>query len=354
MAFKIHKNFQLNGNKFKDNLDLKTYSSELTEEISEFISDFLDESETINLQTSGSTGVPKKIKVNKSYMLNSAIATGNYFDLKENTTALLCMNLKYVGAKMMLVRAMLLGWHIDIVQPSLNPLKDLNKQYEFSAMVPLQVHHSISDLPKIKTLIIGGGAVSNELKESLQNVSTNCFATYGMTETVSHIAVKKLNNFISNTERSRSVYKGLPNVSFSIDERDCLNIDAPMISDTKVVTNDIVELISATEFKWLGRYDNVINSGGVKLVPEQIEDKFSEIIHQRFFVAGIPDKVLGHKLVLIVEGKGDSNVILSGAKNLKTLIKFEIPKEVYCIPKFIETETKKIQRKKTLDLLILL
>lgn len=166
-----------------------------------------------------------------------------------------------------------------------------------------------------------------------------------MTETITHIAVKKLNNFVSSSKK-KATYKTLPNVQLSQDNRNCLIIDASKVSEEKVVTNDVVRLISKTEFEWLGRYDNVINSGGVKLHPEKIEEKLSKIISNRFFVIGVSDKILGEKLVLVIEGE-KCNIILNEAKNLT---KYETPKEIYFVNEFVETETKKIQRKKTLDL----
>ncbi|MCK5816210.1 MAG: AMP-binding protein [Flavobacteriaceae bacterium] len=346
MAFKVHPNFYLNGNSFSNKNELLCFSKEISEELFLFVSDFLNEEDTIKLQTSGSTGTPKVIEVRKEFMLNSALATSVFFNLKENSTALLCMNPKFIGAKMMLVRAMLLGWKLDIITPSLNPLKEVNKTYDFCAMVPMQVFGSLEELHKIKTLIIGGGTVSFDLKKALQKVPTHCFSTYGMTETVSHIAVRR----ITNEELRIENYSVFPNIIISKDKRNCLIITAPKIASEEIQTNDIVEIISDSEFKWLGRYDSIINSGGIKLIPEQIEEKLSEIIEQRFFISSLPDTILGEKVVLIVEGKENDDVILNKVKNLKSLSKYEVPKEVYFIPQFIETETKKIQRKKTLDL----
>lgn len=390
MTFKVHPSFHLNGNSFQNKNELIFFSKGLSVTIFSFISDFLNESETIKLQTSGSTGTPKVIEVRKRFMLNSALETGTFFNLKENSTALLCMNPKFIGAKMMLVRAMLLGWKLDIVNPSSNPLKEINKIYDFCAMVPMQVLGSLESLHKIKMLIIGGGAVSFDLKKALQKVPTHCFSTYGMTETVSHIAVQQLNNFKTDTERrllsgvetSRSVmkqsvnkieitssfpsrndvcYKVLPDITISTDKRNCLIINAPKISDKVIITNDLVEVISDSEFKWLGRYDSIINSGGIKLIPEQIEERLSEIIKERFFISSLPNQVLGEKVVLVVEYGNNlevistplndrKNIIFNKMRSLKSLSKYEIPKEVFFIPNFIETETKKIQRKKTLDL----
>ena len=389
MQFLFHKKFQLNGTSFNGIEELLVFSKIISSDIFSFLSDFLSDDEKISVRTSGSTGTPKVIEIKKEFMINSAIATGKFFDLQEDTTALLCMNPTYIAGKMMLVRAMVLGWKLDVVSPSSNPLEGVEKKYDFSAMVPMQVHHSLDDLHKIKKLIIGGGALSKELENKLQTVKAQCFVTYGMTETVTHIAVKSVNNYelrIANDELGITNYTALPNVKFSQGKRGCLVIDAPKVSENNVITNDLVELISDTEFKWLGRFDNIINSGGIKLIPEQIEKKLAKIIEQRFFVAGVKDAVLGEKLVLVVEIKRDKdtkeqrrkvekfeslkveklkgskeqrnkvtklkNVILSNVQHLKTLSKYEMPKEIYFVEKFIETDTKKIQRKKTLDLVL--
>ncbi len=351
MQFSIHKKFQLNGKSFQkihlchSALDAESKFN-ISSDVFSFLSDFLSDSETISVHTSGSTGKPKLIEIRKEFMINSALATGEFFDLKENTTALLCMNSSFIAGKMMLVRAMALGWQLDVISPSLNPLKEVEKQYDFCAMVPMQVHHSFDELDKIKKLIIGGGVISKDLESKLKTIKTEVFATYGMTETITHIAARKVNG------ESESCYTVLSDVKITKDERGCLVIDAPKVSSVKVVTNDLIDLISTNEFEWLGRFDTIINSGGIKLIPEQIEGKLFEIISDRFFVAGIADEVLGEKLVLIVENIESEklkNVILSNAKNL-SLSKYEIPKEIYFVGEFIETDTKKIQRKMTLDL----
>ncbi len=383
MKITIHHCFELNGTSFKNIHELLLFSKSISESVHTFFTLFFDEVDAIKLPTSGSTGTPKIIQIKKEFMINSAFATGDYFDLQENTTALLCMNPDFIAGKMMLVRAIVLGWKLDVITPSLIPLKGLEKTYDFSAMVPLQISNSFDDLHKINKLIIGGGAISKELESKLYNIKTECFSTYGMTETVSHIAIRKLNNFChaelvsASHSKSENVisngvekthYNILPNISISTDQRNCLVINAPLIAANELVTNDLVEVISDSEFKWLGRYDNIINSGGIKLIPEQIEEKLSEIIKQRFFVVGIPDEKLGEKLVLVVEGqsakeaKGLMDVTSSGIEklqvnlksqisSLKSLSKYEIPKEICFIDEFIETSTKKIQRKKTLQLL---
>lgn len=349
----FHNAFKLQGKSFNSKEELIDFSKEISSEVSDFLTDWFDENSFVEVNTSGSTGNPKIIQLQKKQMINSAKATGDYFNLPESTTALLCMSPNYIAGKMMLVRALNLGWHLDITEPTSNPLKNSDKNYDFSAMVPMQLHNSLDDIHKVKKLIVGGGMVSKELLSKIQQVNTKIFATYGMTETITHIAVKRINQSRHAESVSASHYKTLPNIQISVDYRGCLVIDAPTISFTKVVTNDLVELISPTEFKWLGRIDNVINSGGIKLIPEQIEEKLAVIIENRFFVAGKKDAVLGEKLVLVIEEISNSTKaeILRKIKNSKLFSIYEIPKEIYFIEKFTETETTKIDRSKTLEFL---
>ncbi|MEX6625925.1 AMP-binding protein [Tenacibaculum salmonis] len=352
---RFHNSFKLNGISFSSEEKLLAVADTISEATHTFLTDWFNEKDFVIVQTSGSTGKPKPIKLQKEFMKNSALATGDFFDLKENTTALLCLSVDYIAGKMMLVRALTLGWQLDVVSPVMNPLNEVNKIYNFSAMVPLQLRNSLSELHKTAKLIVGGGVVSNDLITAIQNTPTNIFATYGMTETITHIAVKKLNNFKSHQLVSDANYTILSNVKITVDDRKCLVIEAPKVSEEKIITNDVVQLVSNKEFEWLGRFDNVINSGGIKLHPEKIEEKLSKIINTRFFVIGINDNFLGEKLVLIIENSISSEeeeILKLAIKNLKTLAKFEVPKEIYFIDKFIETETKKIQRKKTLDLIL--
>ncbi len=346
---RFHKNFQLNNTSFSTEEEVLSYAKNFSVSIYSFFKDWFSSDDFIVVQTSGSTGKPKPIQLKKEFMINSAKATGAFFNLKENTTALLCLSVDYIAGKMMLVRGLTLGWHIDVVEPTSNPLKNIQKTFDFSAMVPLQLQNSLSELYKVKKLIVGGGVVSSNLNQKIQQIKTEIFATYGMTETITHIAVKKLNNSLSESLQQESFYQLLPNVTIYKDERNCLLIKAPKVSDDFIITNDVVQLISDTQFKWLGRFDNVINSGGVKLQPEEIEEKLSELIKERFFVTGVKDEFLGEKLILIVEGKSQE----IDFSELQNISKYKIPKAVYFIDKFVETETKKIQRLKTLDLLSL-
>lgn len=310
--------------------------------IGDFLLDWCNEEDVITVNTSGSTGKPQPITLKKGHMVNSALATGSCFNLSAGDSALLCLPAEFIAGKMMLVRAMVLGLELDYVAPSSTPLKKLRKKYHFVAMVPIQVEHSMQQLNQIKTLIIGGAKLSRALAQSLLTKNHNAFETYGMTETITHIALKPVNgtHFIT-----------LPKVKVTLDKRSCLVINAPEIGVQDMVTNDVAALISETEFEWLGRYDNIINSGGIKILPEQLEAKLSGVLPMRFFITGISDTVLGQKVALIYEGDEKPTAIEDSMTSVKSLSKYERPKKILGIPKFPETRTGKIRRKETLALL---
>jgi O-succinylbenzoic acid--CoA ligase len=248
-----------------------------------------------------------------------------------------CLPTNYVAGKMMFVRSFILGLDMKFVEPNSNPLKNIDENFDFCAMIPLQAKNSLKKLreKKIKKLIIGGVKVHKALEQELVKIPIEIYETYGMTETITHIAAKRI---------GEEVFTVLPNVKVSVDERECLIIKAKRISSKEIVTNDIVELISDTQFKWEGRYDNVINSGGIKLMPEQIEEKLSTLIPRRYFVSGLADDNLGEKVVLYVEGESfeiDESVF-------SVLKKHEKPKEIVFIPNFKQTATGKIMRKDSL------
>lgn len=338
----IHNRFKINDFHFdKEALFQLAYSlikegKEHEIDLGVFLLDWLDDKETIELTTSGTTGVPKVITIKKQSMVHSAIATGNFFNLHPQDKALLCLPARYIAGKMMIVRAMMLGLELDIMVPS-SHLDDLlpHKAYDFVAIVPLQAENSLDKLHQFKKIIIGGAKVSDDLASKLKNIKSDIYETYGMTETITHIAAKKIGEAYFNV---------LEHVSISNDERNCLVIDAQSVSDEKVITNDIVEILNEKQFKWIGRYDNVINSGGIKLFPEQIEAKLASKIGNRFFITSLPDDVLGSKVVLIIEGL--EQVIDTTIFN--SLDKFEKPKEILFVSEFVETETKKINRIRTL------
>jgi O-succinylbenzoic acid--CoA ligase len=359
---KIHNKFKLNGEHY-DQSTLKEVACDFIKEglpfqkvIGDFLLDWLNDKDAISVSTSGSTGTPKLLALKKQSMVHSALATGDYFGLAPGNTALHCLPTGFIAGKMMLVRALILGLELDLVEPSAQPLLYIDKPYDFCAMVPLQLQNSINQLRDIKTLIVGGAAVSNKLQNKIQETSCDIYATYGMTETITHIAVKKLNNFSSlggstTKQPDDETFETLPNISISKDDRECLVINAPQLTDVPVVTNDIIELCSKNSFKLLGRIDNVINSGGIKLFPEHIEKKLSEIINVSFFLAAKKDDSLGECLILVIEGSYDIEHITETIKKLPNLNAYEIPKQIFCIPQFAKTNSGKLLRKQTLHLL---
>ncbi len=314
-----------------------------------FINEWLDEKSFVEVNTSGSTGKPKSIRIQKDRMINSAIMTGKFLNLKTKDKALLCLPTKYIAGKMMIVRAFVLQLDLIIIPPDSFPAKALSMDIDFAAMVPLQVQNSITDknnFNRIKKLIIGGAAVSSDLINKLQFTQPECYSTFGMTETITHIAMQKL-----NSPDAQNYFTGLEGVKFGQDENKCLTISAPGIANEILITNDIVELINEQQFRWLGRKDHVINSGGMKLHPEQIEAKLSKKIYRRFFIYGLNDLDLGQKVVLFIEGKPlDGECQQRFVERIYKLVDtYEKPREIVHIPLFEETETGKIRRKITVE-----
>lgn len=348
----LHPNFKLNGEAFSSAEALQSYAQGLIKKgegevdaLGKFILEWLDGNNYITVKTSGSTGKPKKITLQKKHVFNSAEATVNYFGLKESTKALLCLPSEYIAGKMMLVRAMIAGWHLHTTAPEKNPLQNTEESFDFSAMVPYQVFHSLADLHKVKKLIVGGGAVPWQLEAQLQQLTPKVYATYGMTETISHIAIRPING-----EERSDVFAALPKVHFSQDQNHCLQIHAPEISEEIVATNDVVALVSSTSFRFLGRRDNVINTGGVKVHPEVVEAKLSKHIKTPFFIASEGDEALGERVILVLEDK-DAKQMDDFSTIFATLSPYERPKKIYTLPTFIYTETGKIKRAATIKML---
>lgn len=333
----VHPQFTLNGFSFTQ-ADLSRVAYAYIKEgdvyeqhIGLFLLHWFDESDTITLTTSGTTGMPKKIVLPKQALVESAKATGHFFELGAGTSALLCMSVQFIAGKMMLVRAMQLGWQLDAITPQANPLQKVEKTYDFAAMVPLQVANAIDKLDLIKLLLIGGSPMTNGLRQQLRDLKINAFESYGMTETVTHIAVKSINE---------PYFNALPGVQFTCNENDCLCITAPRISSLAVETKDIINLINETQFEFLGRADSVINSGGVKLFPELIEQKLESKIQPRFYIIGKPDETWGEKVVLVIE----ANSYEISDTLFTELGKFEKPKEVLFYQPFQETASGKVIR----------
>jgi o-succinylbenzoate---CoA ligase len=310
-----------------------------------FLESWFDKSDTILAQTSGSTGVPKKLELKKAQMIASARLTNQFFDLQKEDTVLLCLSTNYIAGKMMIVRALVGQLHLIAIEPASYPI--INKPVKFAAMVPMQVEtllnstEGLAAMSYIDKLIIGGSTTSALLEARLQNVSTSCYATYGMTETVSHIALRKINGADSSDE-----YRALKGVRFEQDARDCLVIRAPHLQAEPFITNDIVILKNSMCFEWIGRFDNVINSGGVKLFPETIEKKISTFIGQRFYITSKKDEKLGEKVVLVIESEPFSEIKKQelDIQLNSTLGKFEKPRQIIFISRFEETSTGKVKR----------
>lgn len=337
----LHKCFRINGQGFESADELIDYCKYRDIEGYEFLEDWFGKSKNVNVYTSGSTGKPKLMTLAKSNMVNSALATAEYFNIYAKTKALLCMSSNYIAGKMMWVRALTLGWHLTVVKPQSNPLKHLEGSFDFAAMVPLQVTQSLPKLHLIRQLIIGGGVLSNVLEDQLKNIKTNVYVTYGMTETITHIAIREI------TGKTERLYSVLPNIKISLDSRNCLVIDAPKLNNQKIVTNDLVKIYNNNQFEWLGRIDHVINSGGVKLSPEVIEKKLSKSLPFNFIVGSKKDEVLGEKVILIIESKSHNQDL-----NFENLDRFERPKEVLYLGAFCYTKNGKIDRTSTISLAI--
>lgn len=338
-----HDSFRLNSDYYDlDSIRTLAYSwikegSDNDRHLGEFILHWTDNSDVQTLETSGTTASPSKVSISKYSLIHSAEGTGSYFNLKPGDSALCCLPFSYIAGKMMFVRAWVLGLELDIIEPSSFPLKNSSKYYDFSAMVPMQVHNAFSKLNQIKTLLIGGAPVSAALAHRLKGHQSTIFETYGMTETVSHIAVK-------NLSKGETKFSTLAGISLEADHNDRLIIHAPKLISHPLQTNDIVSLISNHSFVWLGRFDHIINSGGVKIIPEQIENLLKDQINNRFFITSIPDKLLGQKTIMIVEGTPmDLNINWSKIDSKKR------PKAIYFTPYFLETSSGKIKRQMTLD-----
>mgnify|MGYP001161481629 FL=1 len=312
----------------------------MIKEVQSFISAWFSLEESFTLSTSGSTGKPKSIFIKKEWMKYSVELTRKTFGLERGHSALLCLPINYIAGKMMLVRSLQIGLDLTIVKPSLNPLKNIERSFDFIAMIPAQLENSLSKISKTNTVIVGGGRVGNPLLEKIKLIPTRIYETYGMTETLTHVAIKRING-MNKTE----IFSALNGITFEKDDRDCLIINAKNINPNPIITNDMVELITKTTFKWIGRFDNIINSGGIKISPEVIEKKMSKIIkNRRFFIAALKDRHLGEKVILVIEGNKINISYID-------LDKFEKPKEIYFLPKFKESVSGKILRKQTLLLI---
>ncbi len=268
---------------------------------------YFDNSDTVTLHTSGSTGTPKEITVEKTRLRASAEATCRFLGLRAGQRALLCLSTDYIAGLMMVVRADVAHLELISQKPSSHPFANEGRIIHFTALTPMQVYSTLSvpreaeRLKRVKKLIIGGGAISPELERKLRRFPNAVYSTYGMTETLSHIALRRISG-----RNASKYYKPMEGVSLSLTDDSRLVIDAPRIANTKLTTNDIVSFRhGSNEFKILGRADFAINSGGIKVHPEQVEMAVSKYIKYPFAIVGTSDEKFGQVVTMVIDATAD-------------------------------------------------
>ena len=325
-------------------IEIYNEDSKRKDEITSFIKNWGDKEDFIVCQSSGSTGAPKNIELTKKKMQISARKTLDYFDIKKGSNALLCLSLETIAGKMMLIRSLIGELNLHVSTVSANPILALKKPVNFVALVPMQleaaVDSAIEKLKSINIVLVGGATVSEGLIQKLKDNKITVFQSYGMTETISHVAIRKIG---FETEK---YYTALDGISFST-QNECLVIDYPEILNEKLLTNDRVKLIDSRHFQYINRADFIINTGGIKINPEEIEIKIAEILNKPFFIWFLQDDLLGQKIVLIV--KTIEAITLKKELFSDNLEKYEIPKNYSLIKDFILTKSGKINRIKTME-----
>lgn len=323
------------------NIDCHT---EVKSELNDFLIDWFSDKTYINSCTSGSTGKPQEIQLRKEGVQFSAQNTIDYFKLNEYSKALLCLPLTTIGGKMMVIRALMSNMKLVVQKATANPLKDQNQTYDFIAVNPMQLsnmlNHSLNELKQITTILVGGAPIHAQLENRLKTEGIFVYHSYGMTETASHVALRKVGH------NESKFYSALIGITFETNEYGNLIIHYPALNTNPIQTNDQVKLLNSYSFEWIGRNDFVINSGGIKVHPEEVESKIADQIAYPFFITGIPDEVLGEKVVLVIESTNSD-----GFYNFDFLGNHK-PREVYFVEKFIYTTSEKIDRKATIKLVL--
>lgn len=324
--------FLISGSELSDLERIGTTSWE--EEIRRFLTQWLDNSSYIELYTSGSTGTPKKIQLPKETMIQSALSTNAFFELDEHSVSLLCLPAQYIAGKMMLVRAMVGNYTLVAVEPKANPFNHANlPPLHLTAITPYQLTHSLNDIERnaIQNIIVGGSPVDPALEKRVEDSATCFYETFGMTETASHIALRRMNGPVPSP-----YFTTLKGIEVGVDGRGCLTVSAPKLSATKWITNDLVEVVDSRTFRWLGRIDRVVNSGGIKICPETIERPLQSVIHQPFYVTGVPHPSLGQQLALVLESPPLSDLDIENLTRQMSLVleKRFMPKQIICRPQF--------------------
>lgn len=272
-------------------------------DLANFLADWFSPADTIELQTSGSTGTPKTIRVRKEYMRNSAEATCRFFGLHDGAKALLCLPLRYIAGKMMVVRALVGKLNLITTEPTSTPFTHTHGPIDFAALVPMQAKTTLrqqngrSQLAQARTILLGGGFIEPLLEDELQTCQTDVYASYGMTETLSHIALRKVNG-----TGCSPYYSPLAGVKIGISAFGTLTISAPHIGVDYLETNDLAEILPNDQFRILGRIDSVINSGGIKIQAESVEQALASVAGVQVLVVPIPHPILGQAVGLLWEG----------------------------------------------------
>jgi len=325
--------------------------------VAQLIDSWIQGRKSFEIMTSGSTGKPKLIVFTREQCIKSARQTIDIFGLKQGDNFLCCLDITYVAGFMMIIRALVAEANIYLTKAERNPLlkTDKNVKFDFAAFVPYQLQSILEDTPdnifrlhNMKAILVGGTAISGNDIENFRIIKAPVYHTYGMTETLTHVALKKINGAMPD-----HYFKAIPGVIFSKDSRDCLVIKSPVLKE-EIVTNDIVNLLSEKEFEYLGRIDHVINSGGYKIHPQLVEQKIGSLIRDLFqtanyFVFAEDDPKFGLHPELIIEAEADQsklNRLNEGFK--KILHPFEVPKAIHFCRKFVMTKTGKVDRRKTL------
>lgn len=341
MDFRLYRSITINGKHYtKDSLDrVPDYDQD---SLRGFLQEWMSDSPEITVQTSGSTGAPKSMQVTKNAMLASAQRTLHFFGLKPKMTALLCLPTSFIAGKMMVVRALLGQLRLITTLPSGRPLQNLSTDIDLAAFTPMQMLNELKvaqpKLHHLRNVLIGGGKVDTQLDRMLQNQSFAAYETYGMTETLSHIALRRING-----AGRQSAFVPLQNVHIQSDPRGCLTLSAKGITEGSIVTNDLVLIEPDGTFVILGRADHIINSGGIKISPEIQEDKIRHLISVPFVLSAIDHETLGQQVVLVTEGEpANAETLLYQIKPL--LAKFESPRHLYTLPLFPKTESGKVKR----------
>nr|WP_320058237.1 AMP-binding protein [uncultured Bacteroides sp.] len=318
-------------------------SSPFLQELYLFLNDWFSPSPYITVQTSGSTGTPKQLTVFKEQMIQSARLTCDFLHLKPGDAALLCMPLQYIAGKMMVVRALVADLNLILRTPSGHPLADIHCPLKFAAMVPLQVYNSLQipeekeRLSQIELLIIGGGAIDTALEREINQLPNIVYSTYGMTETLSHIALRRLNG-----AEASSHYQPFSSVKLTLSPDNTLVINAPLVCSEQITTNDVAKIFEDGTFTILGRKDNIINTGGIKVQAEEVEETLRPIISNSFAITSVPDRRLGEAIVLLIENVPNLETIKEQIDLL--LPKYQRPKHMYRVEHLPITGSGKVDR----------